>query len=290
MKVGVCAIVLASVLAWGCAEPTPDPVMSGTLTLDRAEAPLGSPIEMVYSFSLFDSVPAFDRDYRVLAHFLDADDQVMWTDDHDPPTPTTAWRPGQTITYARTLFLPLYPYVGEASISVGLYATDDSARVPMMGEDVGQRAYRMGTLQLLPQSENVFSIHQSGWHDPETLSADPSVGWRWTEQEAILAFRNPNDNVVFYLEAAGRPDLLDGAQTVTLSIGDVVIEAFTLVSQSRELRQIPIAVEQFGTSEMVELKIAVDGTFVPAERSAANAGDTRTLGLRVFEAFVDARQ
>ena len=290
MKVGSCAVVLASLLAWGCAEPAPDPVVSGTLTLNRVDAPLGSPIEMTYSFSIFDSAPAFVRDYRVLVHFLDADDQMMWTDDHNPPTPTTAWQPGQTTTYVRTLFLPLYPYVGEASIAVGLYATDDSGRVPMMGEDAGQRTYRLGTLQLLPQSENIFLIYQSGWHGPETLPADSSVGWRWTEQEAILAFRNPNADALFYLEAAGRPDLLDGAQTVTLSIGDVVVEEFTIVSQSPELRKIPIAAEQFGTSEMVELKIAVDGTFVPAERSAADAGDTRTLGLRVLEAFVDARQ
>ena len=245
---------------------------------------------MTYSFSVFDSAPAFDRDHRVLVHFVDADDEVMWTDDHDPPTPIIAWGPGQTITYTRTLFLPLYPYIGEASIHVGLYATDDSARVPMMGEDIGQRAYRMATLQLLPQSENIFLIYQSGWHDPETLRADPSVGWRWTEQEAILAFRNPNDDAVLYLEAAGRPDLLGGAQTVTLSIGVALVEEFVIESQSRELRKIPITAEEFGASEMVELKLAVDGTFVPADRSAANAGDTRTLGLRVFEVFVDASE
>ena len=27
------------------------------------------------------------------------DEELMWTDDHEPPTPTSAWKPGQTVEY-----------------------------------------------------------------------------------------------------------------------------------------------------------------------------------------------
>ena len=40
------------------------------------------------------------------------------------------------------------------------------------------------------------------------------------------------------------------------------------------------------TEEMIDLNIAVDGSFVPSGRSATNAGDTRELGIRVFDIFV----
>ena len=44
-----------------------------------------------------DAAPLGNR--KVFAHFVDVDGEQMWTDDHDPPTPTSAWKPGQTIEY-----------------------------------------------------------------------------------------------------------------------------------------------------------------------------------------------
>ena len=39
-------------------------------------------------------------------HFLDSDKERMWTDDHDLPVPTSQWKPGQTIEYTKTMFVP----------------------------------------------------------------------------------------------------------------------------------------------------------------------------------------
>ena len=33
----------------------------------------------------------------------------MWTDDHEPPTPTRQWKPGATVEYTRTMFIPKVP-------------------------------------------------------------------------------------------------------------------------------------------------------------------------------------
>ena len=56
----------------------------------------------------------------MFVHVVDTDDELMWTDDHNPPTPTTQWKPGQTIEYTRTVFVPVFPYVGDATIQLGL--------------------------------------------------------------------------------------------------------------------------------------------------------------------------
>ena len=47
---------------------------------------------------------------------VDADDELMWTDDHRPPTPTRQWKPGETIDYSRTMFIPKFPYTGETRV------------------------------------------------------------------------------------------------------------------------------------------------------------------------------
>ena len=40
---------------------------------------------------------------------------------YDPPTPTSEWKPGQTVEYTRTMFIPSYPYVGAAKVAAGMY-------------------------------------------------------------------------------------------------------------------------------------------------------------------------
>jgi hypothetical protein len=84
----------------------------------------------------------------VLVHVVDSDDQMMFAFDHTPPVPTTQWKAGQTIEYTRTEFLPVYPYVGDAALDIGLYSTRTQKRLPLAAQDVGQHAYRVAHLQL----------------------------------------------------------------------------------------------------------------------------------------------
>ena len=69
-----------------------------TVQLSRPRVALGSPVEVTYRFTVAsDAGPLGNR--KVFVHFVDADGEQMWTDDHDPPTPTSAWKPGQTVEY-----------------------------------------------------------------------------------------------------------------------------------------------------------------------------------------------
>jgi len=132
-------MILAVALA-GCGTSSKQPpVATPAVAVNHARVPLGSPLEITYEFRIAADAPAFAEDYRVFVHFVDADEELMWTDDHFPPTPTTQWKPGQTIKYNRLLFVPVYPYVGDASIEIGLYGKDGK-RLPLAGTEKGQRA------------------------------------------------------------------------------------------------------------------------------------------------------
>jgi hypothetical protein len=271
------------------AAPEP-PVATPSMTLNHDKAPLGSPLEITYHFEVAPNAPPFTENYRVFAGVVDADEELMWTDDHDPPTPTSGWKPGQKIEYTRTVFIPIYPYIGDASIHMGLYSAKTQKRLPLQGDDAGQRAYKVARFQLLPQTENVFTIYKDGWHAPETASTTTAIEWYWTKKEAMLAFKNPKRDSVFYLDLDNPSKMFPEGQRVQIKRADRVIDDFVLMPGFQVLHKVPLTADQLGTEDMVDLKISVDKTFVPALVPAAASKDPRELGVRVFHAFIEPRK
>ena len=287
MKIRVlvlCLVVAAGAAACRKSRPSEPPVATPTVTVNHGKVPLGSPLEVTYQFKVAPNA-RFAEDYRVFVHFKDADDELMWTDDHFPPTPTTQWKGGDTIKYTRLLFVPVYPYVGEATIDLGLYG-NKGKRLPLEGTDKGGYAYRVATLQVAPQTENVYITFKDGWHLTEMAPDNASNEWHWTKKDATISFKNPKRNVLFYLDVDAASKLLSDPQTVSVKVGEQVLDTFTLGAKP-DIRRIPIPAAQLGGEDKVELKISVDKTFVPAVVTAGGQHDQRELGVRVFHAFVD---
>ncbi len=273
----------------GCSRkgPSEPPVATAIVSFNHSRVPLGSPVEIKYRFVVPQKPGKIDGDYRVFVHFLEAGSrEMMWTDDHLPPIPTSQWKPGQTIEYTRTRFTPVYPYVGEATVEVGLYKAD-GRRLTLGNNDRGHQSYEALKFELLPQTENIFLIYKDGWHPAETAPDNPAVEWQWTKKEATLAFRNPKKNVLFYLDVGGQGQGVTTPPTVTVSLGDQVVDTF--VPTTPMLRKVALTAAQLGTAEMTEMKVSVDKTFVPALIPAAHNGDNRELGICVFHAFVEAQ-
>jgi hypothetical protein len=274
--------------ACGGGDATGPAVATPSVSFSRPRAALGSPIDVTYRFQVAANAPAFDQDYRVFVHFLDADDERMWTDDHDPGIPTSQWKPGQVVEYTRTLFIPIYPYVGDAQVRLGLYSPRDQRRLTLAGEDEGQMAYRVGTLTLLPHSENVFLLYKDGWHQAEVAPENSTVEWQWSKKVGTLAFRNPKRDCTFYLHA-DNPASFAEPQTVVVKVNGAPVDTIAVTPRREVLHRTPISAAQLGTAEMVDLTIEVDKTWVPAAVPSANSRDARELGLRVFHAFVEPR-
>jgi hypothetical protein len=224
-----------------------------------------------------------------MLHVVDADEQLIWTDDHNPPVPTTQWKPGQIVEYTRTIFVPVYPYVGEATLQAGLYSRTTQKRLTLSGQDAGQHAYKVGRIQLQPQTENIFVIRKDGWHNTEVAERNGSVEWQWTKKRATLDFKNPKVDATLFLELDNPGGVFNDQQQVRVAIGSETLGTIVVTPKDAPaLKRIPITAAQFGTNEMVEIEIAVDKTFVPATVSGGTSGDTRELGVRVFHAFVQA--
>src|SRR6476619_2497311 len=85
------------------------PVATPSLTLSKDKVPIGSPVKLTYKFTVSNDAQAVSAlnaaSQWVFVHVLDPTGEQLWTDDHLPPTPTSAWKPGQTIEYTRTIFV-----------------------------------------------------------------------------------------------------------------------------------------------------------------------------------------
>ena len=286
LRASAATLLLAATLACGGATDDAPAVGSLNVALSRPRVALGSPVEVTYTFTLAnDAAPLGAR--KVFVHFLDANDEMMWTDDHDPPTPTTEWKPGQTVEYTRTMFVGRYPYVGAAKVVAGLYSSETNERVKFAGEDRGDRSYKVADFELLPQTENIFLIFKDGWHQTEVVAeGSQRTEWQWTKKEATVAFRNPKRDVDALPPgrqsgqrrqcgpADGGPSRRPGPRRRAALVGPALV------------RKIPISADQLGAADMVELRFVVDKTFVPALEPGGSTGDTRELGARVFHAFV----
>lgn len=285
VRVPLCAAVLVA-LAFtpGCSrKPENEPaVATPSLSLNKDRVPIGSAVTLTYKFQVAQGA-SFDKSYYVFAHVLDPEGEQMWTDDHLPPTPTTNWKPGQTIEYKRTVFVPNYPYIGPAVVRLGLYDVASGQRLVLNAEEASRREYIVTRFQVLPSSENIFLLYKDGWHQAEVDPKNPATEWQWTKKAAVLSFQNPKKDCTLYLEYDARVDRFNPPQQVTLRIGDQSIAQFAADTKGPTLKTFPLTAAQLGTGDMVNLSIDVDRTFTPG------GGDPRELGIRVFHAYVEPK-
>ena len=161
------------------------------MTLNKTAAALGSPIDMTYRFQVAPAA-AFEGNYRVFMHLLDSDGVNRWSDDHDPPTKTSEWKPGQTVEYTRTSFIPVVLTSGRPRFVSGCNRPDaPDTRAPLSGPEPEGRSYKVATLKVLPQSENIFIVDRSGFNGTERAPENPAREWFWTKREYVASFKNP---------------------------------------------------------------------------------------------------
>jgi hypothetical protein len=285
-------LVSLSLIVAVCAGPacrsnqdTSPAVGTAEVSLSRNRVAQGSPVDLTYRFKLTSDLTQL-KNHKVFVHIVDADEELMWTDDHDPPTPTSTWKAGQTVEYTRTMFVPMYPYVGAAKVIVGLYEGGSNVRIKLGNEDRGDRSYKLADFELLPQTENVYLIYKDGWHPAEVAPENPATEWKWTRKEASVAFRNPKRDSTFILQMDNPSRAPGAANEVEIRIGDQSLGTVPVSADEAPVRKFPLTAAQLGTSDMVEIRLVANRTFVPALEPSLKSGDARELGVRVFHAFI----
>ena len=138
--------------------------------------------------------------------------------------PATDWQPGQTVTYERRLFIPLYPYVGKASVALRLVSPSTGDPVALVGEHLGQGRYVAASVELVPPPTSNPTF-RGDWYAREGRA------WRWSTGKSTIVFERPRQDSILYLELEGRPALFELPQRVDLLVGG----ARSTVSWSRNL-------------------------------------------------------
>jgi len=264
-----------------------------SIKVNRIKAPLGSALEITYTWTLDANARKLDKDYRALVHFLDNHEVMLFEDDHDPVPPSSAWEPGKSYSYTRTRFIPVYPYVGDLEVRMGLYPHPGRGERPVLkGEDKGFREYKVATLELLPQTENIFTVFKEGWHNPEMQPENPSIERSWTKKEALVSFKNPNFNkdqktdVIVYLQGDTCVKCFPRTPELTVTVGNNVGLRFSIESPEVFLKKIRVKAGDLGSDEWTDVRLSMNQSFVPKNLKPPLNSDDRELGLLVYHLYV----
>jgi hypothetical protein len=277
-------LTVCTAVSCSSGEDTAPAVATAEVELSRARIAQGSPVDITYRFQPATSVPA--GNYRVFVHVVDADEELMWTDDHVPPVQPGQWQPGEQVEYSRTMFVPMYSYVGPSKIIAGIYDVETNTRLKLGNTDRGDRSYQLAEFELLPQTENVYLIYRDGWHPAEVAPDNPAMEWKWTRKEATLAFRNPKRDSTLILQIDNPAQAPGAATEVDVRLGEQSLATIPVNATEAPVRKINVTAAQMGDADLVEVKLIANRTFVPALEPSAKSSDTRELGVRVFHAFV----
>ena len=94
---------------------------------------------------------------------------------------------------------------------------------------------------------------------------------------------------MLHLDYDARADLFkDPHRTLTITVGNHVARSFTREATGRHQTNVLLPAPMLVRQDLVEVRIAVDRPFVPAN-AIAGSQDTRELGLRVYRLAVERR-
>jgi len=263
-------------------------VVTPSLATSPATVVPGRPFDVTLRFAVAPDAPAFTEDYTVFVHFIDADDKMVGTADHDPPTPTRAWKPASTVEYTQSIFAPASRYRGAALVVVGLYSRSSGERVPLAGDVFEPRAVTVGKLEIRDEVDPYAVSFDQGWHAVETDRA-AGLEWRWSTKSGALSFPNPRRSAELVLGFDQPAQAFPVPQHVEVKLGDAVVDAFDLTPGVAALRRISLDGAQLGDGQTVVVRVVTDKTFIPADVAALQSSDTRQLGVRVFRAYVEPK-
>jgi len=282
----VLAIAGASFLPACRRKPAEVNAITPSLVASRIRAPLGSAIEVTYTWTVEPTAKKIGQDYRAFVHFLDSHEVILFTDDHLPTPPPSSWEAGKTYTYTRTVFVPIVAYVGQVEVRMGLQpVAARGERMALKGDDAGLREYRVAKMESLPQTENIFLVFKEGWHNPEAAAHNPSVERTWTKKTALVSFKNPKKDVVVYLEADTNYSAFEQAPVLTVSVGSKVGLVIPIENSEIFLKKIRVKAADLGSDEWVDLRLSMNQSFVPKQKGV-NATDERELALMVYHLYV----
>ena len=155
-----------------------------------------------------------------MLHVVDADDELMWTDDHNPPTPTTAVEAGADgRVHAHRVRSDLPVRRRSQRFNSGLYSpkTQDPADARGRGRGAARLPGRAAAAPAA-ERERVHGLQgrlASGGSRRAQRVGRSGSGRR---KQATLAFKNPKKDATFYLDVDNPGGVFNENQQVTVTL------------------------------------------------------------------------
>jgi hypothetical protein len=285
-RTGAALVLVSAAFLPSCSRRKPVEIndITPSVKINRVRAPLGSYLELTFTWTVGPNAKKLTTDYNAFVHFLDSHQVMLFADSHPPTPPTTTWESGKSYSYTRTIFVPVYPYVGPVEVRIGLFK--ERERLGLKGEDKGMLEYKVASMELLPQTENIFLVYKDGWHSPESSAANPSQERTWTKQEALASFKNPKKDVVVYLEADTNFKAFAQPPVLTVAVGSKAGITLPIENSEVFMKRIRVKAADLGTGEWVDLRLSMNQSFVPKQLTPPINNDSRELGLLVYHLYV----
>ncbi len=255
-----------------------------TATVLPSRVAAGGPVSVDYRWTLGAAARRLAGPYRAFVHFLDEDGALVWSDEHSPTPAVAEWQAGHSYSYRRTVLTPEFPYAGPVTVVMGLYAPATGERLPLRGEDRGQRRYRVATLSLLPRDRQL-ALRCEGLYPPEAPVAAPLVVTRFMRREASCRFRNPREDVLVFVQGDLEPAGFATTPVLELSSGGALARRELLRSDELQLAVFRVPARALGREAEATLRLGMNAAYSP--RLLGATGDPREVSLRLFRLRVE---
>jgi hypothetical protein len=110
-------------------------------------------------------------DWRVFVHFTDASDGIKFQNDHEPPTATSQWQPGEVNIGPLSVTVPA-GLEGTFPIHIGLFRPGDGRRAPLADGDPDDRRVLVGRLKV---AGDTITFEPAAASDSRPSKGDPGV-------------------------------------------------------------------------------------------------------------------
>jgi hypothetical protein len=278
------AALLLAVVVGGCGGEDISRRVDATVTLDLPDStPVGSPLDIGYTWTPNEDFEPPADDYRVFVHLVDPEGNIVVQDDHFPPVPTSQWEAGEPVSYRHWVYPGADLSPDYFDFYVGLY--DEEGQVGTLHEGRYQNRPLVHSVVVRTDDQGGVPVYVEGFEQRETslTAGDPSLqGWQWMGERGLVAFGNPHGPATLHLRALSPVDYLEGrTQTVTISIGDQQVATFEATDSVPYLQRFEIAADVLPEGDWLDVTLEVDKTFIPAQVEEGST-DIRELGLQVF--------
>ncbi len=225
-----------------------------------------------------------------MVHFLDADEEQLWTDDHDPGGADVAVeaRARPSSTPGRCSFRFSRTWDRRPS-TWGCTRAAMGAGIRCAARRRGSDRTRSGRWNWCPDRRTPSSSTRTAGTTRRWRGTTPPSSGNGPSRQATLSFRNPKRDATFYLHLDGRPDLLASRCRCRCAWGNRRLTRSRSTPGRRSSGRSPSPRRSSAKPTSVDVTIEVSQTFVPSLVPAAQSNDARELGVRVFHAYIEPK-